>query len=1129
MVYEEKSLCEVEKTDFLFFYKSFHSFNNSYQFHQKQNACSKKMVLWPFFLSLRTTTNERLLLYRLLILLVTVACCQQTLVGQSYAFKHYQVENGLSNNAVICSVQDKAGFLWFGTKDGLNRFDGYNFKVFRNNPDDRGSIGSNFIHSLFVDKTGQLWIGTEKGLYKYNSLSESFSLVPGTNSFQVSEITADAKGSLWCITGLTLFRYVEKTTKLEVFSPEQFFESTSVGISPSGTIWVSTPNGLLKKYIPEQNKFYSYDVFREAKPAASRWIEKIYFKDKDELLVGTGTAGVKLFDTKTGTYKNLPVNEKGKTDLFVRSFLQAAKDEIWIGTEAGIFTYNTYTANVQNLQKKYNDPFSLSDNAVYSFCRDKEGGIWIGTYFGGINYLPQPLTPFAKYIPKIGENSLSGNVVREIRKDKKGNLWIGTEDAGLTKWEAATGKFVHLQPTGENGSISYSNIHGLLLTGNELWIGTFEHGLDVLDINSNKVVRHYSTATQPALKSNFIYCIYQAGSGEILIGTTIGIYLYNRGKDSFEPFPDLPLYNWYTSVVKDANGIIWTGTYGNGVNYLNKSTGVNGNFRYNPNDKNSISSDRVNAIFEDSKKGLWFATENGLCKWNAVERNFKRYNTASGFPSNFMMSMLEDSTGKLWISTTKGLVAFDPATEKLQVYTTDNGLLSDQFNFSSAYKDDKGRMYFGSAKGLVSFLPSDFRQHRFTPPVYITGFQVNNKDMVVNRQGSPLHRAITFTKSVTLQHDQSTFSIDFAALSYTAPEMLEYAYKLEGLSNEWTYLKKNRKAYFTELKPGSYVFKIKASNGSGTWNTGETQLAITILPPWWKSWWAYSLYALALLTGVVYLVRNYHRRMQEKAERNMELLEIAKEKELYHAKMEFFTAVAHEIRTPLTLIKGPLEKIVRKAGHLTEIQPSLRIMDRNTNRLLDLTNQLLDFRQTEINGFSLSFVKTNVSELLEEAYQSFSTLAEQKNIQYRINLPDDSFFAFVDTDAFSKIIYNLFSNALKYADKSVDVSLLPVVAADTVFTLEFRNDGHPIPESLKEKIFEPFYRIKDTDREKGTGIGLALSRSLAQLHQGILEVKSFDGKWNVFLLQLPIHQGIEFTLGGKYRVSKPVTEINGKL
>ena len=1047
--------------------------------------------------------------------------------GQSYYFTHYQVENGLSNNAVICSLQDEKGFLWFGTKDGLDRFDGYTFKVFRSDPDDSGSIGSNFIHSLYEDRNGIIWVGTEKGLYKYDARTESFSLLPPTSGGQVTDIKMDGKGNLWFISNLTLFKYSVSTKQLEDYNSSRFFEATSICLSADGALWASATSGLLKKYDPSTNTFTSFDMFQHSKKNGNAWIEKLYGTTNGSILIGTSIHGAKLFDIVTSAYKDILTYNPDKTEVFARNFVQTSEDECWIGTESGIFIYNMKSGALINLQKKYNDPYSISDNAVYTFCKDKEGGIWAGTYFGGVNYYPKQYNSFKKIFPKSGENSLSGYVTREIHEDNNGHLWIGTEDAGLNKLDISTGVYTHFQPTGVKGSISYTNIHGLLVSGNELWIGTFEHGLDVFNLTTEKVIRHYSQDTGAhSLKSNFIYCIYETSPGEIMLGTTRGAYTYNRREDNFTPLPVMPLYNWYSSLLKDENGIIWAGTYGNGVNYYNTKTKKGGNFRYDAKNKNSISSDRVNSIFEDSNKNLWFATEGGLCKFNPPTNDFKRYTTKNGFPTNFILSMLEDENKNLWISTSKGLVCFNPQTEQLNVYTKDNGILNDQFNFSSAFKDPQGEMYFGSVKGLISFHPGAFIKNSFTPLVYITGFQVNNKDLPITINNSPLKKSITYTDKISLNYNQSTFSIDFASFSYTAPEMSEYAYKMEGLDKDWTYLKTNRKAYFTELSAGTYTFKVKAANSSRVWNEHETILTVEILPPWWASRLAWFFYAIALLLFAYWLSRNYHNRIEEKNRRKIEQLEIVKEKEIFQAKIEFFTNVAHEIRTPLTLIKGPLEKVMRKAGSLLEIKDSLHIMERNTNRLIDLSNQLLDFRQTEIKGFSLNFVSASITELLEDTFLNFKPLAEQKNLGFYIDLPAAPVFAAIDIEAFNKILTNLFSNAVKYAATKVYVCLLPCKEDDRFFSLEIKNDGYLIPYEMKEKIFEPFFRLKETEKQKGTGIGLALSLSLVQLHKGVLDLKEPSGSMNTFFLQMPIRQEYELIGQDEKPTVGAVTAIN---
>lgn len=1047
--------------------------------------------------------------------------------AQPYYFRHYQVENGLSNNAVICSIQDNKGFLWFGTKDGLDRFDGYSFKVFRSDPDDTGSLGNHFIHSLYEDPLGNLWVGTERGLYKYNATTESFALLKGTTFGPIRDIRMDGEGNLWFIQGFTLTKYKTVENDFVRYDPNIYFEATSICIGTDKNLWISSTLGELKKYNPATNSFQDFDVFQHSSPPVSKFIEKICATTNGHILVGTSNQGAKIFDIVSSTYNDILTYNPDKTEIFVRNFVQISDNEFWIATESGIFIYNLQHGVVANLKKTYNDAYSISDNAVYSFCKDKEGGIWAGTYFGGVNYYPKQFTPFKKFFPKIGENSLSGNVVREIHQDGSGNLWIGTEDEGLNKLDTATGIFTHFKPARNKGSISYTNIHGLLVNGDELWIGTFEHGLDLMNIKTGKVIQHYSVGSnQNSLRSNFIYCISKMSNEEIMLGTTRGAYLYHPESNDFSLLPGMPLNNWYTSLLKDDRGIIWAGTYGNGINFYNTTTKASGNFRYDLLNKNSLSSDRVNSIFKDSKKNLWFATEGGLCKLNREKNNFIRYTTKNGFPSNLILSILEDSNSILWISTSKGLVSFNPDTEQMITYTIMNGTLSDQFNFNSAYKDGDGRMYFGSVKGLISFHPDEFSQNKFIPPVYITGFQVFNQDLTIAQKGSPLTKSITYSDKVTLGYDQSTLSISFAALSFTDPEMSAYAYKMEGLDKNWTYLKTNRKAYFTDLAPGSYTFKVKASNSSGVWTEQETKLIIEILPPWWASSLAYGLYFFGGILLVYFLIRDYHTRTEAKNRRKIELLEIAKEKEIFQAKIEFFTNVAHEIRTPLTLIKGPLEKIIKKADLIPDLNNSLKIMEKNTNRLIDLSNQLLDFRQTEIKGFSLSFVKTNISELLDETYLNFKTLSDQKNLFFNIRFPSTPLYAYVDPEALNKIFSNLFSNALKYAREKVEIELLPFNVEDKLFTIAFKNDGYLIPYDKKEEIFQPFFRLKETEKQKGTGIGLALARSLTELHKGILELKEPDHYMNVFNLTLPIHQDNEFILYEEKSENGSLFEVN---
>ena len=1028
-------------------------------------------------------------------------------LGQSYYFRHYQVENGLSNNAVICSLQDKKGFLWFGTKDGLNRFDGYTFKIFRNNPVDQESIGNNFIHCLFEDSNERLWIGTENGLYRYDPIVEKFYKLPFNEIGIVRDIQMDKDNNLWFISNFILYSYNILSNKLTTHSSAGFQEITSICITSDKNIWISTSNGLIKQFDKKNNRFLVRGISQ--KPTSpSLWIEKIYATSTNEILIATNK-GVKLFFCRNFSCKNLITQNNDRTEIFARNFLQTNNNEYWIATENGIFIYNTKNNKQINLLKKYNNPYSISDNAVYNICKDKEGGIWIGTYFGGINYLANYSINFRKYFPVTNENSISGNVVREIHEDKYGRLWIGTEDGGLNVMNKSTNKFTCFRPTGKSTDIAYTNIHGLLINNDEIWIGTFEHGLDVMNINTGKVIRRYKKGNGNGdLKSNFIYCLHKTIDNEILVGTTNGAFHYLKQKNIFEPLKGLPTGGWFSSLYTDDKNNIWAGTYGIGLYFYSNKEKILKTFRYNAADLNSISSDRINYIFQDVNKIIWIATENGLCKYQSTKNNFKRYGTSNGFPSNFILSILQDDHKNLWISTTKGLAKFNPLSEEVEVYTKEKGLLNDQFNFNSAYKDKEGTLYFGTVKGFISFNPTENKLPGYNPTIYFTDFQINNSPLVIGAKRSPLKQSITFTKEIALKYNQSTFSIDFSALSFTAPEMFGYMYKMEGLPNEWTYLKSNRKVFFTELKPGSYTFLVKEASNSS--NTSVTSLHIIIYPPWWLSIIAKFIYTLLIVLIAYFLIKEYHRRTKEKHDRRLEQIEIQKSKELYEAKMNFFTNITHEIKTPLTLIRGPLDRILKKAEDVpADIKRTLAIMDRNTERLLSLTNQILDFRQAETKGFTINSREVNLSNLLKESLANFKLLAQQNKIAFYNNKIPKDLMAFIDPDAFEKILNNLLSNAIKYASSKIFFELKPVDILNGTITIEIKNDGYIIPYEHKDKIFEPFFRSKGSEKAKGSGIGLALAKSLTELHKGKLELIYEENNLNTFSFTIPLRQNNE--------------------
>jgi ligand-binding sensor domain-containing protein/signal transduction histidine kinase len=1026
------------------------------------------------------------LLFQTVILLFFYAYSSK---AQSYFFKHYQVENGLSNNAIYCSTQDKNGFMWFGSRDGLNRFDGYHFKTYKVS-DKANTLNPDLIYSIASDKKGTLWVGSSKGLYYFDSQKES--LVPLIDTMkEINTIQIDNQNQIWFISHFTLCRYNPQNQQLTVFPISKFFRASSISLDENGNIWVATRDGFIQKFNSKTQQFKAYDVFFRSDKVSSKLIQTIFCTGK-KVYIGTVNQGLKSFDIQTETYKDVLVFNDAKNVIHVRDIKQFADDELWIATESGIFIINPSTNQIINLKKKFLDPFSLTDNAVYTLCKDNEGGIWAGTFFGGVNYYSKRNALFEKFFADNSKKSLSGNVIREIQPDRFGNLWIGTEDAGLNKLNITSGIVTQFVPDGRKGSIAYSNVQGLLNVGNDLWIGTFEHGLDIMDIRTGKIRKHFNAGQgKYDLGSNFVINIFQTKSKEIFVGTAHSLSKYNPKIDGFEVAHELPDSNFITAILQDKDGVIWIGTNA-GVYSYNPTTQKRRHFSNDPKNSNSLTNDDVNSVYEDSEQGLWIATEGGgVCRLSKDRKTFTKLTTQNGLPSNFVVKVLEDNNKTLWIATSRGLVNFDPFNNRLITYTTDNGLLSNQFNYNSGYKDANGKMYFGSIKGMITFNPQEISLNLVKAPIYITNFLVENKEEKIGEANSFLKKSIIYTDQITLPHDKSSFSIDFTVLSFHSPEMTTFSYFMKGLDKDWTTISPNRKVYFTNLAPGNYVFNLKASINGNQINEGK-QLIINILPPWWATFWAYMLYSIVIIAIIYNVFVSYHI-----------ILEDRKEKEIYEAKIDFFTNLAHEIKTPLTLIKGPIENLLEQVDEVPQIKEDIVLMDRNTNRLIALVTQILDFRKVENKGFSVDLKTVNVSNLLKESYLNFSPLTKKRKLSYTINCPTDDVFAMVDEEALNKIFSNLYNNAIKFAIQKVAIRLMPPQKDIGYCYIEFENDGFKIPYEKKEKIFEPFYRLSESKQE-GTGIGLALARSLTELINGDLYLKETTDSSIVFVLCLPI-------------------------
>lgn len=537
---------------------------------------------------------------------------------------------------------------------------------------------------------------------------------------------------------------------------------------------------------------------------------------------------------------------------------------------------------------------------------------------------------------------------------------------------------------------------------------------------------------------------------------------------------------------------------------------------HNENNPKSLPYDKVVSIFEDSHRQVWLTTQGGgFCLFHPETETFTSYNLADGLPNDVVYQIVEDKDGLFWLTTNNGLVCFQPTTGAMKVYTTSNGLLGDQFNYHSSLETEDGTIYLGSIDGFIAFNPKTFSENRSLPSIVITDFLLFGKEVYVGEPGSPLEKSITFSDELILQSSQNSFSFRVTALDFQAPRMSKIMYKLDGFDADWLTIGESPIVTYSNLRYGNYTFKVKVSNSDGVWNENGISLKVHILPPFYLSVWAYFVYALLIIGCSLYVIIYFKRRSNNKHRRQMEKFEQEKEREVYHAKIDFFTNVAHEIRTPLTLIKGPLENIILKKQVDAETREDLNVMKQNTERLLNLTNQLLDFRKTESQGFRLNFAKCNITEVLKETHVRFTSLAKQKGLEFTLQVPEKDFYAHVNQEAFTKIISNLLNNGMKYAESYVHVMLeIPETDDDNLFRIRTVNDGVIIPDEMKEEIFKPFVRFNEQEDGKvttGTGIGLALSRSLAELHQGTLAMETGEES-NIFCLTLPVVQDMTITL-----------------
>ena len=1047
-------------------------------------------------------------------ILWTIILCLSLQAGaQNYPYRHYfrniSKPDGLSQTDIKAILQDKRGFMWFGTRNRLNRYDGHTIRVFDCHDAATGKRNNN-VSSLYEDKQGHLWVGTDKGVFVFDPRAERFTFVADKTSQGVqmldwvAAIDNDNEGNVWIVVpnqGVFCHRPGKPLALYTFGNPKHpdYGGPQCLCIDAGGRVWVGTNGNGVYLYDKSQNRFTQYLGKTDG---ATLTGENIYTMCDygDDLVLGVHDGKLRRLNKRLGVVRDFdaqPVHYSIIRDV------KCYDDVLWVGTQRGIYVIDEQRGTIQHIEHDAMCGYSLSDNQIGRIYRDREGGIWVGTNLGGVNYLPLKGMAFMRYVPLTKPLTIGSKRVREMAEDEQGNIWVGTEDAGINIFDPKTGQFHAL--TKSQGGLASDNTLSLLAMAGQMWVGYFKQGLDVI-AQAGHGVRHY-TAQAMGLNDASIYALCRDSQGRVWLGNGWGVYVAGPGATSFTRMDQFG-FNYIFDLMEDSDHNIWVITMGKGVYRYNPATGAVKHFMHQEGDSTSISSNSVSNVVQTSRGELWFSTDRGgVCRYNKSTETFTTFSIEQGLPDDTGYKILEDKNGLLWFGTNNGLVKLDPATGKCQVFTTAHGLPGNQFNYKSALSTREGIFYFGSSEGLISFNPYYINKNEYAPPVYITRFLINNSEVLPGQDDSPLSQSIVDTRRITLRYDQSSIGFEFAALSYVMPSANRYAYKMDGVDKDWVTTENNQSVSYANLSPGHYVFHVKGANSDGVWSEHEASVEIVVLPPWWKSIWAYLVY-LALIAALVWWVLNLLKRRETmKAQEAQRLFEAEKEKELYQNKIDFFTSIAHEIRTPLTLINGPLENLVDMDIADKEIRRNLDTMQRNTSDLMNLINQLLDFRKMDSNKMEMHLVSINLSSLLREWSRKFAEVPAAAQRHITLDLPEDDIYVSADCNALIKVLNNLFSNALKYSDSHIAVSLR---ADDKQVTMCIDNDGAIIPEDERMKIYDPFYQLqKNANASSSSGIGLYLARSMAEMMHGTLTYTENGGLNRFTLTLVPQNMPIE--------------------
>ncbi|MEP6747330.1 MAG: two-component regulator propeller domain-containing protein [Bacteroidota bacterium] len=1057
-------------------------------------------------------------------------------------FNRIDISQGLSNNQVRSILKDSKGFLWFATLSGLNRYDGYQFKIFRHNQRDSTSLSDDNILRIFEGPDDKLWIDTHSGYNIFDPVKESvnrdfsgYLKKISLPNVPITHMIKDAHGDYWFLMAKqSVFKYNSVTGKTtHVYElPAGETPISSFAQDNHADIWIVHTNGAIDKIDNKTGSITNHynaltNYFKNELVNYSILVDK---QQELWLYASTDARGVFHYIPSSGKLEQIDKDSKPYhlNNNIVVGVLQDNSNDIWISTDhGGINILDKTTHSIRYILNNINDRKSLSENSITYAYKDNADIIWVGTYKQGISYYHPDIIkfPLFRHIPS-NTASLQYDDINDFAEDAKGNIWIGSNGGGLIYYDRARQKFTQYVHHADNkNSLSNDVIVCLYMDRHQrLWIGTYFGGLDCYDGKKFTHYRH-NLADSNSIADDRVYEILEDSNDNLWVGTlSAGLDLLDRNKNIFhhyKAYAPNSIHAYYISeLMEDRDGNIWVGS-ANGVDVLEKKTG---NFVYYSNFTNNpkgISNNNIISLLQDSRGLVWAGTSDGLNVFDKQNNSFKSFRMEDGLPGNTILTILEDKQQRLWVSTPNGLSCIqvhqknedvNDITINCKNYDELDGLQGIAFNENAALKTHKGELVFGGAKGFNLFDPGTILPDKNIPSVVLTDLQVFNKSVAIGEKIDGriiLPGAISETSEITLKHNEDVVSFEFAALSFLYPEKNKYAYRLEGFNKRWVYTDgKTRKANYTNLDPGDYTFYVKAANSDGVWNEKAVTLALKILPPFWKTPLAYLLYILFFAAVLWFARRLVLQRARMRFEIEQQKQEAQRMHELDMLKIRFFTNVSHEFRTPLSLILSPMDKIMREAKDSSQ-RKQLQLVHRNARRLLNLVNQLLDFRKMEVQELRLNPAQGDIIRFTRDIFQSFTDIAEKKNIQFSCYSTVESLLMPFDYDKLERILFNLLSNAFKFTGEHGKVAVQLQMEMENnrqLLAIKVIDTGIGISKEKQDKIFERFFQsdIPGSLVNQGSGIGLSITKEFVKLHNGTVWVDSEPGKGSCFTVLLPV-------------------------